>query len=266
MLLMKGSTESLPGARIEVVSRGDDAGMTVGTNQAIAECFERGLLRNTSVMAVGPEVEHSAKMLSRLGLCCGLHITLNSEWGSPRYRPILPAREVPSLVDGEGCFLPAPVDLHQRGFDLDEAMAEVAAQYERLRDAGFDLRYLDEHMGVGWLPGLRERFATFAAERGLLAPDGGVCGLPKAAGETADRVEQWIARLRAAQPGTRYVLITHPAHGDSTLQAFTRRDGSPAGIAADRDADRAAWIDPRLAQAAEESGVRFVRYDEQALR
>ena len=119
---------------MKLIIRGDDAGGTVSANVAVEQCVRGGVLRNVSVMACGPAIDDAAaRLTSYPDVCVGLHVTLSSEFVVPRYRPVLPPERVPSLVGPDGCFLPAPMDLHQRGFSLDDAVAEVVAQLSRAR-------------------------------------------------------------------------------------------------------------------------------------
>ncbi len=137
--------------RIQLVTRGDDAGSSQSANRAIFEAAQAGTLRNISLMAPGPCFEDAAKVLCALPhVDFGLHVTLNSEWDAPRWGPISRRDEVSSLLDVDGNFTREPKVLFERDADADEMLREVEAQLHRAREAGFSISYLDEHMGVGW--------------------------------------------------------------------------------------------------------------------
>jgi len=154
-------------AGIRLVTRGDDCGMCPSANAAIRDAFENGIPRNASVMVPCLAFEEVACMLADLpGLSVGLHVTLNAEWDSLKWGPVLPTSEVPSLVDSAGFFLQTPQLLHQRQASVEEMMAEVRAQLELARRRRLEIRYLDQHMDVGWLPGLGERLCRLAKKRG----------------------------------------------------------------------------------------------------
>lgn len=260
---MKGLTaadldaSAAAGVRIELVTRGDDAGGSRSANLAIRECAVRGLLRNASVMAVGSALEHAAEVLTGLpNLCLGLHLCLSSEWDHPRFRPVLPGGCVPTLLDVDGAFTRSPNVLHDRGFDLDEAEAEMRAQLERVRGAGLDVAYVDQHMGFGWVPGLAERVARLAEREGLIDVDLASAKLSGIGDPTS-----WRGKLTAAAPG-RYVLITHPMVDDDEARGFVR-DGEPKGlVAANRNRERLALTDPDLIGFCREHGIVPVRFDE----
>ncbi len=246
---------------IRLITRGDDAGSSRSANRAIFDAAAAGIVRNVSLLAPGPALEDATRRLAGLpDLCFGLHVTLNSEWDTPRWGPVLPPAEVPSLVDRDGCFWRTPAETHARGAKVGEMRAEAEAQLARLRSLGFRVSYLDEHMGVAWRrPELRQALASLAAAEGLQDTDG-VPFLPEPpdAGLHAEAADDWIARLRAAPAGD-FVLMTHPAFDDPEMQAI-RGGGLPGEVARQRDRDRRGLLDPRFAAACRQRGVEIIRY------
>ena len=160
---------------------------------------------------------------------------------------MLPAAQVPSLVDEHGYFTAAPQVLHARGFSEDEALAEVAAQLATARAHGLTITYLDTHMGVSWLGNLSARLADFAAREGLVNA-ATIPHLPPLRPAAPDPVSDLLGRLQIAAPGT-YIYLNHPAD-DS---AETRR--WDAGVAPWRAAESRLWRSPRVRQAFTELGV-----------
>lgn len=244
--------------RVRLIVRGDDAGSCDSANRAIIECCRHGVLSNVSIMVPGPKFEEAAAMLKDLpGVYLGLHVTLNAEWDSGKWGPVLPASQVPSLVDDSGRFLPTPMHLHERRASVDEMMAEVEAQLAQARAHGLQIAYLDEHMGVGWLPGFGERLAALCTRKGLIyaAP---IPGLPitRFIGNPRGR---WTADISRAAPGT-YVLVTHPGTDAPDMQAFGTAGTQPGQIARERDADRRALLTPRLRDTWQALGVELISY------
>ncbi|HEV7300340.1 MAG TPA: ChbG/HpnK family deacetylase [Tepidisphaeraceae bacterium] len=254
---------------IELLIRGDDSGGSVSANRAVVECHRHGVLNNASVMAVGGDaaLRDAVQRFAGLpALCIGLHLTLNSEWTVPRFRPCLPPEQVRSLLDGDGTFLPSPSHIAERGVDLDEMMKETRAQLSCLRAAGLSPTYLDEHMGVGWLPGLADRLARMCEVEGLVWARDHAAALPHAEPSAKPhanpgRAEGWLRRLEAALPG-RYVLVTHPLVDDSEARAIHRPADPPGAIAADRDMDRQALLNPNFNAFCRSGRVRLQRYDD----
>jgi len=248
--------------------RGDDMGSCTEANAAIIEAVEAGFLKNISVMACGPAFDEGAVLLRtlqrRLGdrLNVGLHVTLNAEWATEKWGPILPIERVPSLVEEGGLFTPFPKDLRDRAASPDEMTAEAEAQLRRLRDAGLQVDYVDEHMHIGEVAGLRDRLVHLAAREGLFVLEGRTTRLPPAVrfasevcylGEVvASPLERlladWDARLATAPTGD-YLLVTHPGQDEGIMRRF-HIAGAPddGAVARERDTERQALCDPQLAE------------------
>jgi hypothetical protein len=164
------------------------------------------------------------------------------------------------LLDSDGNFTREPKVLFERDADADEMLREVEAQLRRAREAGFAIAYLDEHMGVGWLPGLSTRLRQLCRREGLRYA-GVVPSLPRLACALPDLLDDLQARLEAAPPGA-YVYVTHPTFDDEEVQQVTR-PGTPRGqIARERDADRRLWCDERLDKLLRDAGVEAARYSD----
>ena len=273
-------TAGLPA--VPLLLRCDDAGAGEGANHAIARaaaaCAAGGVALNVSVMAVGSAVEGAARRLrdarSAGGgrVCLGLHVTLNAEWPDPhpRWRPVRPAARVASLVAADGTFHPTPDRARQAGgLDLDQVSDEAAAQLARLRALGLEVDYLDEHMGVGWLPGVRDRLSRLAEREGLVEAErfallprparpvgvGGVGGVGALWRELADRV----AAARASGRAGPFAFVTHPDHALDAPPGSPAWPGGPAD-AARRDAERRLLLDPDLPRRLADLGTEPTTY------
>ena len=246
-----------------LVIRADDAGSSLSANRAIFECASRGLARNISLMACGPFIKDATQVLAGLeGVDFGLHVTLSSEWDAPRWGSVAPPKSVPLLLDEGGAFTRAPNVLFERGVSdamLSQIELEVTAQLDLLRALGFSITYLDEHMGVGWLPGLRERLQVLAERENLLWAHP-VAGLPHVGSGLGPR-ESLLARVDAAPEGE-WLFVTHPAFDDAEMQAVGNADFAPHQIARERDEDRALLLDEQLRAELERRQLLVPRYSE----
>lgn len=236
-----------------IVFRGDDAGSCESANLAIAQCAREGVLRNVSVMAPGLAFDHAVPILKTLeGIALGLHVTLNAEWDQVKWGPVLPASEVPSLVEPDGVFTEEPRVLHERGFSVREAMAEIAAQLDRCRAAGLEISYLDEHMGVGWIEGLAPELRDFCRREGLvdhrLVPY-----WSQGAVETPDRF------LGIEGP---LAFVTHPGLDAPDMREFTRGGVAWGEVARERDGDRRLLTDARLGDLVRSAEIVSITYPE----
>jgi len=247
-------------ARIRLITRGDDAGSALSANRAIRQCFDHGILRNASVMAVGPAVENAADLLGNLpGLCLGLHVALNCEWEHPRWGPVSPPQHVPTLLDAQGHFTHWPKNLAERQCSTDEMIAEVKAQLAKLRSLGLNIAYLDQHMGVGWVGGLNDALADLCAREGLINADKIFPHLPRATVPGPTPLDTLKHRLDSAPTGT-YVLITHPSFADPEIHAYHLPTQPEGVIARERNEDRQLLTAPELRSYAAENAVEFLRF------
>ena len=260
---MSLNREKNPGGARRLITRLDDAGLCENVNEAVLEAASSGLARNVSIMVPGPAFAHAAERLrGRPDLCLGLHVTLNAEWESVRWKPLSPASEVGTLIDAENFFLRDPHQFHERRSSAAEMMVEIRRQFDAARRAGLDIRYLDEHMGVSWACGLRELLAGFARSEGLVdAHPFSSLRIRGQAGTNRDLAADWTDAIQACPSGV-HVLVSHVGFDREDLRNY-HVPGQPEGeVAAQRDAERRAWNDPRLSERIAHGGVEILRYDE----
>lgn len=248
--------------RIRLIARGDDCGSSRTANAAIRDACRDGILRNVSLMACCDAIEDAAALLAgEKAVCFGLHATVNAEWDSVRWGPVLPTAQVPALVDAHGHFLQTTQALHERRPPVEQVMAELQAQLDRARALGFDVRYADTHMGFTWVaPGLEDAFDAWCAREGLVNDRLIHRGLPPAPAG-GDPVEQLIARLEAAPPG-QYVVVGHPAYDTPEMRALGHAGHPGDEVAVSRDWQRRIFMDPRITEYCRTHGVAPTRYDE----
>jgi predicted glycoside hydrolase/deacetylase ChbG (UPF0249 family) len=243
--------------------RGDDAGLSVATNQAIEQAILHGALRNVSIMAGGLAWEDAAERFKNIpGISLGLHVALNCEWNQPRWGSILPGNLVPDLVEEDGTLTRTPMVLHERKADVEQMMAEAVAGLARLRSKGVPVGYLDEHMGIGWVNGFGQRLDELAAKEGIFRMSGlKHLKLPEMDGSKLSRVE---AALREAEPGD-YLMVFHPDQGAS-FSNLIRSEMDVNAIAAEREGDRQFLTDPELPETMRRIGVEICRFADLANR
>jgi len=117
-------------------------------NDAIVTGLGEGIITSSPTLVPSPAFTRTVEFAeSNPGADIGIHLTLTSEWPAYRWRPVLGAERVPSLVDSDGCFwrTAAEVFAHAR---LDEAEEELRAQLDTAIHAGIDVTHIDSHMFV----------------------------------------------------------------------------------------------------------------------
>jgi predicted glycoside hydrolase/deacetylase ChbG (UPF0249 family) len=218
----------------------DDLGVAHSVNAASIRAFETGGISSASLMVPCPwlpEIAAYARQHPEADL--GLHLTLTSEWKHYRWDAVLPADQVPSLLDSLG-YLPASTEEVARGARPAEVEAELRAQVERALALGIRPTHLDSHMGalfttpalfeaylrVGRAYGLplllpREQLAGAPALLALLTPDDLVIDrIAMASPEVS--VAGWAAyysRILETLPPGVTELIVHLAYDDAEMQA-----------------------------------------------
>lgn len=108
-----------------LIINADDFGLTEGVSRGIIQAHLEGLVTSTTFMTNFPWAPQMAPLLAEAPeLAVGIHLNLTTG------RPLLPATEVPTLVNKEGNFCKAFTHLIAR-VDPAEVEREWAAQIER---------------------------------------------------------------------------------------------------------------------------------------
>jgi len=130
-----------------LIVNGDDFGRTPGVTEGIIQAHLRGILTSTTVMVNLPGAETAvARAAASPRLDVGIHLTLTAG------RPLLPPRQVTSLVGPGGAFHPIRRFVaHLVDIDEGEVRSELAAQVERFRSWGWPPTHLDAHHHVLYL-------------------------------------------------------------------------------------------------------------------
>lgn len=144
LLLSVSNAENNPP---QLLLRLDDNGMNHSVTMAIKQVAETGIPFSTSVMFTCPWYQEAVAVLKQFSnVSVGVHLVLNSEWKYYRWGPVLGGTAVPSLVDGNGYFLPSTDEFLESHYKLDEVEKELTAQIERALRSGLKLDYVDYHM------------------------------------------------------------------------------------------------------------------------
>lgn len=221
-----------------LITRADDFGSARAANSAILEALAAGhMVRNVSCMAPGNYIEQDAGELIRYAgqVDFGLHYTLNSEWDGVKWHPCAPMESIPSLLDQTGNFYQSSEALGRADIRLEEAVAELDAQLERLTALGIPVTYVDGHMFPDRIvPGLDGEMKAWADRKGIQCTNDCFAlwqGCPQFADSIPaflENVHGWLQGLPSEGYG---LYVSHPAkYGPETL-AFAN-SAFPSGIVA----------------------------------
>ena len=152
----------------QLIVNADDFGRHELINRAVERAFNRGCLRSATLMAGGIAFDDAVKVAKKIsGLGVGIHFTLACG------NPVLPPKEIPTLVTAEGIFhadYVAFLKLYLRGrISLAEVRAELAAQLEKIQRAGVKLTHVDSHQHLHHVPGIVKIVLELASAAGLHA-------------------------------------------------------------------------------------------------
>lgn len=155
------------GPRRLLVVTADDYGLTEGVSRAILAAHHGGVVTSTSVLALGPAFATTARWLHDApDLGIGAHLALVGE--DP---PLLPATEVPTLVDRRGrlhrswrTFLPA---VATGRIDPGDVLRELRAQLAAVRAAGLEPDHLDTHQNLHLWPAVGQVVRRLGEESGI---------------------------------------------------------------------------------------------------
>jgi hopanoid biosynthesis associated protein HpnK len=156
---------TVPSPSFRVVLNGDDFGRSSTINAAIIQAHRQGVLTSTSLMVGGDAVEEAIILARETPtLAVGLHLVVVD---GPA---VLPASEIPHVVDGEGQF---PNDAWGLGLRYafnrearQELAREIEAQFERFAATGLRLSHVDGHLHMHMHPVVLDLLLPLAAKYG----------------------------------------------------------------------------------------------------
>lgn len=197
----------------------DDIGMCHAANQGAFEALGNGPTTCGSVMVPCPGFEEAAERArANPELDLGVHLTLNAEYESHRWGPLLGA-SVPTLLAADGG-LPHTMPEVAKA-DPAEADRELRAQIDRALEAGIDVTHLDTHMGATFLPHLFPVYTQLALDYRLPV------FLPRPDPVLIEQMGLQESGARMAEVSDRYERVGGPIfdHADPFSLDFAEGDG-----------------------------------------
>ena len=268
-----------------VIIHADDAGMCHSENIATIDSIENGIVNSSSIMVPCPWFKEYAEYCKENpDGDYGLHLTLNSEWGTYRWTSVTPPNEVPSLHDPEGYMWGNVGDVAKHGMNA-HVEKELRAQIERALAFKIPVSHLDTHMGTvaarqdfletyvnlgieydlpvlfvrftkQQFPGLQQNKISELIDRldshGLPILDNLVQIYSE---DDYDKREQmYLEAFENLKPGVTQVIV-HCGYADDELKAVT-------SSANRRDADRAIFTDPKFIEKVKAMDVKMITWKE----
>ncbi|MEM1078673.1 MAG: ChbG/HpnK family deacetylase [Pseudomonadota bacterium] len=251
--------------------RVDDAGSSWASNLGCLRACTDGIARSVEVMMPGPWVPHAAQLFNaHPEIDIGIHLTLTSEWGAMKWRPLTQAR---SLTDAQGYFLPLVTArdddirpcLAEQNWSLDEVARELRAQVALGQQMFPGASHISTHMMRHFRdldPCIGDVITEICNASGL-SDDAFGNGLPRISGyprfprEASARTTAFLKQISELAPGT-HIFIDHPAVASPELEAI----GHPGyeDVGADRLSCLATLTHPELRRSVDARGIELINY------
>lgn len=244
-----------------IVFHADDIGMNQASVAAYRDLLLHSPLSSAATMVPCAWFPAAAQLCreqaSHERMDMGVHLTLTSEWGLSRWRPLSTVDNASGLFDDEG-FFPRTVEPIREGATEEAVLAELRMQVACAKEAGIEPTHIDTHMGTLMHPrffsmymemgfalgvpslgvrlteaGMLERGYDAATSKQMAAYSDqletrgmplfdGIHMMPlDAAQKLEDRLEHAKQVLDSAEPGLYYFII-HPSTDTPALRALAR--------------------------------------------
>jgi hopanoid biosynthesis associated protein HpnK len=194
-----------------LITVADDFGLSPGVNEAVDQAARNGMLTSASLMVAAPEAADAARRARALpSLHVGLHLVVIEG------TPMLPAEQIPDLVDAEGRF---PSDQFRLGVDYffrprvrRQLAAEIRAQFAAFASTGLTLDHANAHKHMHLHPTVGQLMIDIGREFGLRAirvpsEPPVACGPARTPGARALKAWSGLLRHQARRAG----LLTNDA-------------------------------------------------------
>ena len=137
----------------KLIVNADGFGFTQGINRGILETVKEGIVTSTSCNVNFPYIQEVVELKKlKPQMSIGLHLNVNVG------RPVLPIKEVPSLVNKNGEFWGNEFAnrFFKRKINLKDIEKELDAQIQKLQELGIEISHLDGHQNKHLYPGYFE--------------------------------------------------------------------------------------------------------------
>lgn len=133
-----------------VIINADDLGLNPGTNKAIIQAYQKGVLTSASLLATCPGFIDAVKKIKKnkkLGV--GIHLSLTLG------KSVLSKKIIPNLVDNKKMFYPGYKRLLlSRGSIIQEIEQEFEAQIKKVLSHGIKIDHIDSQEHVHMIPSI----------------------------------------------------------------------------------------------------------------
>ena len=265
-----------------LIVHADDIGLAQSVNEATLSAFEKNGISSGSIMVPCPWFADFAEHYkAHPDLDVGIHVTLTAEWDHYKWGGVLPATEIPSLLDENGNFYASVEEVGQHA-DPVEVEKEIRAQIDKAIAYGIQPTHIDTHMGsVMAKPELIQIYLKLGLEYKIpvFVPRMLLLGMPEEAREQMKKdyvlvdnffmmntedpglswAEAYAPMIGKVKPGLN-VMIVHVANDNAEMQAIAVNH--PAFGSAWRARDLKYVLSPEFSELLKEQNIQLVTWKE----
>lgn len=208
---------------VRILLRADDFGYSEGVNCGIAWACDNGLPMSIGLIMNLDATRRGFALIADKGHCLGLHTTISAG------RPLSDPKDIPSLVDEQGMFLPS--SLYRAATSDPAALADVERECEAQYQAFCELvgrapDYVDVHAvnSENFVTGVRNVAQRHGKPFSYLAQDGEVMRvgssdalLHGSQGDLGKLMDAVMESDAAAPTPVAHLLMLHPGFVDTQL-------------------------------------------------
>ena len=216
---------------VRLIIRGDDMGYSHSGNEAIIQCYKKGIEKSIEIIVPSPWFPEAVQLLKENpGVDVGIHLALTSEWDNIKWRPLTDCK---TLQDEDGYFLPMVwpnknypgKSIKEKQWKLDDIEKEFRAQIEMAIKKIPGISHISDHMGCSGINDSVKLLTVKLAKEYHLYIDLQQLGVQWVGYEGVhitldEKIESFTKMLNKLQPGNTYIFVDHPGFDGPELRAI----------------------------------------------
>ena len=151
----------------KLIINADDFGIDDGVNEGIIECYTKGAVTDTSILAAGNSFLHAANLAKKNNINkLGVHLTLTGP-----FKPTSDVKEIRTLVGKNNLFYKNYRSFLIRYFlgsiKISQIEKEFRNQIIKVKKEGFKVTHLDGHQHIHFIPEILKVVLKLAKENDI---------------------------------------------------------------------------------------------------
>lgn len=252
-----------------LIVRGDDMGYSHAGNEAIINCYKKGIEKSIEVIVPSPWFPEAVKLLQENPTVdVGIHLAITSEWDNVKWRPVSDCK---TLKNADGYFFPMVWPnknypgqaIREHNWSIDDIEKEFRAQIELALKKIPRISHISSHMGCtdisDSVAALTKRLAR-EYKIDIDPKDYSVTSITYDGPHTtsAEKIQSFMKMLDKLQPGKTYLFVDHPGANSPELRAIYLKGYED--VAVDRQGVMDTWTDERVKEMIRKKKIELISY------